>query len=298
MKKYVIITAFANILFGLIPIYWKFLSNVSTSYILAQRILWSLPFTLFIVFLIKETDQMKAALRNKKVFLLTSCAGIVITGNWYLYIWAVGHSMVLETSLAYYMSPLVVFLLSIFVFKETCGKWELIAIALAAAGILISTLTVGVFPWVSVILAITFAVYGALKKTAGLSPSVSLTLEMLVVLPASLIYLGMTSFGENSQLIGLPFYQMILLIGTGFISSFPLWLYSYGVKELPYSQVAFLQFIWPTTSMFLSVFGLKETLTIPKLICFLFIWIGLLIFTISKTALGKYAKSNSVSKKE
>jgi chloramphenicol-sensitive protein RarD len=287
MKKYIAIAAFANILFGLIPIYWKFLGNVSTSYILAQRILWSLPFTFLIVLLTKESGQLKSALKTKKVFFLTACAGLVITANWYVYIWAVGNSMVLETSLAYYMSPLVVFLLSAFVFKEKCSEWDVVSIGLAAVGILFSAISLGVVPWPSIILAVTFACYGALKKAAGLSPAVSLTVEMLVVLPIALVYLSMSSFGAHGHLTGLPLYQVLLLVGTGVISSFPLWLYSYGVKELPYSMVAFLQFIWPTTSMLLSVFAFHEKLSATKLICFLFIWAGLLIFTITKTGLGK-----------
>lgn len=276
------ITAFSDILFGLIPIYWKFLGGVSTMYILGQRILWSLPFTFLIVVLEKNLPQLRAAFRNRRVLILTILAGLTITGNWYVYIWAVSSSMVLETSLAYYMSPLVVFILSMLAFHEKSTKWDIVAICFAAVGILISTLTLGVFPWVSIILALTFAVYGALKKAAGLNPAVSLTIEMLVILPFALVYLAFTSFGPSGQLTGLPVYQIILLIGTGFISSFPLWLYSYGVKELPFQVVGFLQFIWPTTSMFLSVFGFHEHLTTGKFVCFIFIWVGLLIFSISK----------------
>ena len=294
MKKFILITAFSNILFGLIPIYWKFLGDISTTYILAQRILWSIPFTLLVVILEKNWPQLKQALKSKRTLLLTALAGIVITVNWYLYIWAVNSGMVLETSLAYYMSPLIVFVLGVFAFKESCGKWEVTSICIAAVGILISALALGVFPWVAILLAVTFALYGALKKAAGLNPAVSLTLEMLVVLPISLIYLAFTSFGSGGALVGISPATLLLLIGTGFISSFPLWLYSYGVKELPFSLVAFLQFIWPTTSMLLSVFGFHETLTTPKLICFAFIWAGLLLFTLTRTrGHGNSLKANT-----
>lgn len=282
MKKYVAITVFSNILFGLIPIYWKFLGTVSTLYILAQRILWSLPFTLLIVVLEKNMPQLKAAFKNRRTLILTILAGLTITGNWYVYIWAVSNSMVLETSLAYYMSPLIVFLLSVLAFHEKSSKWDVISICIAAVGIVISAVTLGVFPWVSIVLALTFAVYGALKKAAGLNPAVSLTIEMLTVLPIALVYLAFTSFGPTGQLTGQTTLVYILLIGSGFISSFPLWLYSYGVKELPFAVVGFLQFIWPTTSMLLSVFGFKESLSTGKLVCFIFIWVGLIIFTVSK----------------
>lgn len=282
MKKHILITALSNVLFGLIPIYWKLLGPISTSYILAHRILWSFLFTYLIIELSGERKQFISALKTKKAFLLTACAGIIITGNWYLYIWAVAQLRVLETSLAYYMSPIIVFILSVFVFDEKCGKWDIVAILLAALGIAISTVVMGIFPWISVALAVSFAAYGALKKAAGLNPAVSLTIEMMVVLPIALLYLAMTSFGEASQLQGLTVVGISLLIGTGIISSLPLFLYSYGIKELPFSLVAFLQFIWPTTSMLLSIFVFKETLNLPKIICFGFIMSGLLIFTVTK----------------
>lgn len=289
MKKFIAITACSNILFGLIPVYWKFLGDVDTLYILGQRILWSVPFTLIIVLLSRKWDELKAALRSRRVMLLTAAAGVIITANWYLYIWAVNASMVLETSLAYYMAPLIAFVLGVFAFREKTSPVDVASIIIAAVGILISTLALGVFPWVSVLLALTFSVYGALKKAAGLTPAVSLTLEMLVVLPFALIFLAFTSFGPQGALTGISPVTMLLLVGTGFISSFPLWLYSYGVKELPFSLVAFLQFIWPTTSMLLSVFAFHETLTPAKLVCFLFIWAGVLLFTCNKVRQGRKA---------
>ena len=139
----------------------------------------------------------------------------------------------------------------------------------------------------SILLALTFAIYGAFKKAAGLSPAVSLTIEMLIVLPFALIYLATSSFGPGGALAGLSVPTLLLLVGTGFVSSFPLWLYSYGVKELPFSLVAFLQFVWPTTSMLLSVFAFREALSPAKLVCFLFIWAGVLLFTWMRFRPGK-----------
>lgn len=281
MKRYVTITLFANILFGLIPVYWKFLGNVSTSYILAQRILWSVPFTLLIVVLAGNFSKLKAALKSRRSLLLTMLAGLIITGNWYLYIWAVNSGMVMETSIAYFIAPLVVFVLGVTFFREKFRTNEMAGVCLAAAGILIYTVWMGIVPWVSLGLALSFSVYGALKKAAGLEPAVSLTLEMIIVLPFALIYLGMTSFGPEGALVGLSGGELVLLVGTGVVSALPLWLYSFGVKGLPFSLVGVLQYAWPTTSLLLSVFAFREPFTLSKLVCFLFIWAGLLVFSLS-----------------
>lgn len=282
MKKYVLIAALSNALMGVLPIYWKLFGSVSTGYILGQRIFWSIPFTLLVVVLQKNWPQLKAAFLNRRKFLLTALAGVVITLNWYVYIWAVANSMVLETSMAYYMSPLITFLFGIFAFKEKCGKAEATAMGVAAAGILISSVSLGVFPWVSIVLAVTFALYGALKSAAGLNPAVSLSIEMLVISPFALIYLSMASFGPRGALNALPTYTYLLFIGSGLISAFPLWLYSYGLKGLPLTYVAFLQFIWPTASLILSVAVLHEPLSVEKMISLVFIWAGLILFTVTR----------------
>ena len=280
MKRCVTITLCANILFGLIPVYWKLLDSVSAGYILGQRILWSVPFTLLIVLLSGQWKELRSALKNRRVMLLTVLAGLVIAGNWYLYIWAVNAGMVMETSIAYFIAPLLAFLLGVTCFQEACRPNEVAGIYLAAAGIILYTVWSGLIPWVSLGLAVSFAGYGALKKAAGLSPAVSLTLEMLAILPFALIYLATSSFGPEGALTGLPISQLLLLVGTGVVSAFPLWLYSFGVKGLPFSLVGMLQYAWPTTSLLLSVFVFREPLSLPKLFCFLAIWAGLLLFSL------------------
>ena len=287
MRKNVLITVAANILFGLIPGYWKFLGDISTSYILGQRILWSVPFTLLIVALSGNLPLLKAAVKDRRAMVLTGLAGVVITGNWYLYIWAVNAGMVMETSMAYFIAPLVVFLLSATVFREKAAANEIAAVALAAAGILIYTVWMGIVPLVALGLAVSFSVYGAFKKAAGLEPAVSLTLEMTVILSFALIYLAFTSFGPQGELAGLSAVELILLVGTGAVSTLPLWLYSFGVKWLPFSLVGFLQYIWPTTSLILSVAAFGEPLTLPKLVCFLFIWAGLAVFSLPRLLAGR-----------
>lgn len=282
MRRAVCITVIANIFFGLTPVYWKFLSEVDNLYILGHRMLWSILFTLIFAAVDGKLALLRQAFHNRRALLISLASGVTIVGNWALYVWAVNAEMVADTSLAYYMSPLIVFLLSVVLFKERCTKWEGLAVILAALGIVCATVLTGAFPWVAVLLAVTFAAYGALKKIAGLDSAVALTVEMILLLPVTLIYLGCTSFGPSGQLASLTWWQLILLVGTGFMSSFPLWLYGKGINQLPLSTVSFLQYLWPTTSLVVSIFLFHEEVSAQKLACFALIWAGLLLFSLSK----------------
>lgn len=282
MKRSVTIAVIANLLFGVIPVYWKLLGGVSNMYILGHRMLWSILFTVLFAAIDKKLPLLKAAFHNKRALGFSLLSGLVIVGNWYLYTWAINAGMVAETSLAYYMSPLIVFLFGVLVFRETCTKWEIVAVCFAAVGIILSSVSTGGFPWVAVLLAATFALYGVLKKMAGLDSAVSLTVEMTLLLPISVIYLAVTSFGPTGHLAGLEWWELVLLVGTGLASSFPLWLYGKGITDLPLTLVGILQYIWPTTSLLMSIFVFREEVSTAKLICFGFIWVGLIIFTVSK----------------
>ena len=282
MKRSVTIAVIANLLFGVIPIYWKFLSGVSNMYILGHRMLWSILFTIIFAPIDGKLHLLKEAFRNKRALFFSLLGGLTIVGNWYLYTWAINAGMVAETSLAYYMSPLIVFLFGAVLFKEKCTKWEIVAICFAAFGIVLSSVSTGGFPWVAVLLAVSFALYGVFKKLAGLDSAVALTVEMTLLLPISIIYLATTSFGPAGHLAGLTWWELALLVGTGFASSFPLWLYGKGITDLPLTLVGILQYIWPTTSLLMSIFVFKETVSPAKLVCFTFIWVGLIIFTVSK----------------
>lgn len=282
MKRSVAIAVAANLLFGVIPVYWKLLAGVSNMYILGHRMLWSILFTIGFAAIDHKLPLLKQAFRDKRALGFSFLSGVTIVGNWYLYTWAINAGMVAETSLAYYMSPLIVFLFGVLLFHERCTKWELAAVGLAAVGIILSSVSTGGFPWVAVILAVTFALFGVFKKLAGLDSAVALTVEMTLLLPVSLIYLACTSFGPSGHLAGLSWWELLLLVGTGFASSFPLWLYGKGIKELPLTLVGILQYIWPTTSLLMSIFVFREEVAPAKLICFGFIWAGLLVFTLSK----------------
>ena len=283
MKRNVTIAVIANLIFGIMPVYWKFLAGVSNVYVLGHRMVWSIVFTIGFAAIEHKLGLLKAAFQNKRALLISLLSGITIVGNWYLYTWAVNSDMVADTSLAYYISPLIVFLFGITLFRESFTKWDIAAVCFALGGIVMYTVSMGTCPWVSVGLAVTFSLNGALKKLAGLDSAVALTVEMTLLLPVSIIYLAVSSFGPAGNLNGIHWWEVLLLIGTGFASSFPLWLYGKGINDLPLTLVGILQYIWPTTSLLMSIFVFREEVSAAKLGCFALIWVGLVIFTVGKT---------------
>jgi chloramphenicol-sensitive protein RarD len=281
-RSSIAIAVIGNLLFGVIPIYWKWLAGVNNLYILGHRMVWSILFTILFAAIDGKLACLKEAFHNKRALLIELAAAVTIVVNWYLYTWAINADMVAETSIAYYMAPLVVILFGVFAFHEKISKYEVVAIVLSAIGIVIAAIGTGTFPWVSILLALTFSLYGVLKKLAGLDSAVALTVEMILLLPFSLIYLGVTSFGPSGQLLSCTWWEILLLIGTGFASSFPLWFYGKGIKELPLTLVGIFQYIWPTTSLLMSIFVFRESVSPAKFVCLGFIWVGILISMVPK----------------
>ena len=157
MKRNVTIAVIANLIFGIMPVYSKFLAGVSNVYVLGHRMVWSIVFTIGFAAIEHKLGLLKAAFQNKRALLISLLSGITIVGNWYLYTWAVNSDMVADTSLAYYISPLIVFLFGITLFRESFTKWDIAAVCFALGGIVMYTVSMGTFPWVAVGLAMTFS---------------------------------------------------------------------------------------------------------------------------------------------
>ncbi|MCD8100507.1 MAG: EamA family transporter RarD [Oscillospiraceae bacterium] len=278
-RSNITIAVVANIIFGVMPIYWKFLSGVDNMYILGQRMLWSIPFTIFFAAISDKLYLFRPAFRSRSTVLLSLCSGLVMAGNWFLYTWAVNAGHVADTSMAYYICPLMVFLFGITVFREKYDKMQLVALGFALVGVIIYAVAMGSVPWIALGLAFTFALNGAIKKRSGLDSAITLTVEMTTLLPITLVYLGATSFGADGYLVSLKWWEILLLIGTGFASSFPLWLHGKGINDLPLTLVGVLQYIWPTVSLLVSIFVFKEEVSGMKFVCFGFIWVGLAVFS-------------------
>ncbi|MCC2252366.1 EamA family transporter RarD [Virgibacillus sp. AGTR] len=279
-----IYTSSAYILWGFLPIYWKLLDHVSPGETLAHRIIWSFVFTFLLVLIMRKwsdfTKEWKELLHNKKKLFGISLATLVISLNWLIFIWAVNSNHVVQASLGYYINPLISILLGIIVLKEAFTFRQTISFILAGIGVLYLTISYGVFPWVSLLLAISFGLYGLLKKKVDIGPMIGLTIETMLILPFAIIYLAI--YPDNAfQLHELFSSTNLLLMGAGVMTAIPLLLFASGAKRISLAMVGFLQYIAPTLMLLLGVFIYKEAFTSAHLIAFAFIWIALVNFMLT-----------------
>lgn len=286
MQKSIISAMMAYVLWGILPIYWKALKEVSPLYILASRIFWSFLFCVIFVTIIKKWPEIKTILLDKKRFIYCILSGIMVSLNWYTYIWAVNANFIIDASLGYYINPLVVVLFSALFFGERFNKWESLSVLLALVGVVFITLKIGKFPVVAIVLALTFALYGVFKKKLDASPIVSLILETAVVAPFAFVaILYIESQGQGVIALGSPMVTALAVL-AGVVTAIPLLLYAKGVQEISFSLLGFFQYITPTIMLFLGVFLYGEVFSTVDLIGFGFIWLALIIFTISKIRNG------------
>ncbi|WP_042354792.1 EamA family transporter RarD [Bacillus rubiinfantis] len=282
-----IYAGFSYFLWGLLPIYWKFLDRVSAQEILANRIFWSFIFMLMVLLFANKYSlffsTIKTLIQNKRQFMALIVASILISGNWYIYIWAVNNDHIIDASLGYYINPLVSVLLGMFVLKEKLSFYQYISFGLAAIGVIIITVAYGRFPWVALGLAISFGLYGLAKKLIHVDSSVGLTLETLVITPVAAIYLGYLFLNGTNAFLAADSMTSILLIGAGAATAVPLLYFAMGAQRIPLSLLGFIQYISPTISLLLGIFVYHEHFSKVQLISFVFIWSALSIYTFSTT---------------
>ena len=285
-KSGFIATLAAYVIWGLLPIYWKLLASVSSEEILAHRIVWSFIFLLLLLSLQKALPKFTGALKNPFTRRLFFLNGLIISMNWFIYIWAVNHNFIVEASLGYYINPIVSIIFGVFFFREKLSRIEWLAILLATIGVLILTIGYGKFPWISLALAFSFGFYGVVKKQRPLESTVSLTIETLAPLPIALLFLGYMGVSGQETFTSSPFV-MIGLFLTGIITAVPLLLFGFGAQRIPFTVVGFLQFVAPTLSLAIGVLLYNEPFTRTHLIAFTFIWSAALVFTLNGLLIRK-----------
>ncbi|KKB42195.1 EamA family transporter RarD [Bacillus thermotolerans] len=277
----------AYLIWGLFPIYWKMIEHVAAYEILANRIIWSFVFVVIFILLTRNIRKVRTAVlslieKPKQAIVLTA-ASLLISCNWFLYIWAVTHDRVIETSLGYYINPLMSVLLGVFILKESLSRAQVFSVILAAAGVLVLTVSYGQLPWVSLGLAVTFALYGLMKKTIQLEAASGLMLETLIVTPAAVLFLIYLSSKEQLALFSVSTATDLLLIAGGAVTALPLLLFAEGAPKIPLSMIGILQYITPTMTLFLGLFAYHEPFSSVQLLAFAFIWTALIVFTLSQT---------------
>ena len=284
-KKGIFFALGAYVLWGILPIYWELIDHIGAFEILAFRIIFSMIF--MILLLVVGRKQREAFLRDVNQLFIHPVqlvaiivAGYVITINWGTFIWAVTNGHVLQSSLGYYINPLVSIVLALIFLKERFNKFEWLAIIFALIGVLYMTIKIGEFPFVSIMLALSFGVYGLLKKIVHIDAISSIAIECIVTAPAGIIYViylwqqHHMTFGFNMSSFWLVF--------SGAVTAIPLILFSAGAKRIPLSLTGFIQYVGPTIMFILGIFVFKEKFDVHQLITFIFIWIGIILYIISQ----------------
>ncbi|WP_342598618.1 EamA family transporter RarD [Psychrobacillus sp. FSL H8-0483] len=285
-KQGIIMVVIAYVFWGFMPIYWKLLDHVSSDEILSGRVIWSFIFTLLLVIVGRNFKQLMMDLKelwgNQKDFWSLVIASYLITGNWFTYIYAVNAGYIVQTSLGYYINPLLSVVLGIVFFKEKLSKAQQLAVVIAAAGVLILTISYGEIPWIAFTLAITFALYGLIKKSLKINASRGLTIETFFVLPVALIYFGYLVATDKAMFFSSDLSTVILLILTGVATAVPLIFFAKGTKTMPLYMSGFIQYIAPTIMLLVGIFMYDEQFSKIEFLSFSFIWCALILFTISK----------------
>ncbi len=278
----------AYLLWGALPIYWKLLTTVPAMEVLAHRIVWSFFFLLLLLLV----SNSLAAFRQEIRFLLAHpkhaaalfAASLLISANWLVYIWAVQSNRIVESSLGYYINPLVSIALGLLFLKERLTLWQGIACLLALTGVLHMTWQLGSFPWISLFLAVSFGLYGLCKKVIQVGTVSGIALETLLVSPLALFYLAQLSQQDAAAFSTQGTTILLLCIGTGAITATPLLLFASGVKQLPLKIVGFIQYLSPTLALLIGVFVYGEPFSFSHLISFAFIWSALLVVSLGETS--------------
>lgn len=270
------------VLWGMLAIFWSFLGQVNSVYVLAQRIIWSLVFMGLYLLVTRRWGEVKRAMCDRQTMVNCLLCGVLITLNWGVYIYSVNSGHVLQASMGYFIEPVMVALLGVIAFREKPSLAEKLTFLCAAGGIVFLTVRTGTFPTLALAVATPFSVYGALKKRVALTAQTSLFMETLWVTPLALAFSWWWAAGHGGTEAVLGGASFWLLPACGVVTSVPLLLFNMGVKEIPYYFSGILMYINPTLQFLVGLLYFKEALNMDQFIAFLIIWVGLAITMVEK----------------
>jgi chloramphenicol-sensitive protein RarD len=277
MKKGIWYAFGAYTLWGLFPIYWKWLISVPAIQVICHRIVWSFILLLIIIFFTKKWTKFRGLL-NRRVLAVHIISSALLSVNWLVYVWGVNAGFVVETSLGYFINPLLSVVLGVVFLRERLRIFQWLPVGIAGIGVAYLTWAYGSLPWIAFSLALSFGIYGLIKKTAPLGSLFGLTLETgLAFIPALgyLIFLELSGAGGFGHLI----VQVdFLLIGAGVVTTVPLLMFASAVQRIPLTTVGIMQYIAPTLQFLIGILIYKESFTSTKLIGYSMVWIALIIF--------------------
>ncbi len=272
-------TATAFTLWGIFPLYLKLLKSVPALEILSHRVVWSIALLAVILGLRRQWTWVNKIGQHPRIALVFVASAAMLATNWVVYIWAVGEQRIIDASLGYFITPLFNVLFGIML-GERLRNAQWLAIAFAACGVIWLTIGVGQLPWIGLTLAVTFSLYGLLRKTAPLGALEGLTVETLVMLPMAALFLMLPNSGSSHAFTAGDTIMSGLLFAAGPVTAVPLLLFAYGARRIPLSMLGLLQYIGPSIQLLLGIWLYHEPFGENRLIGFALIWAGLIVYSI------------------
>ena len=269
----------AFLIWGISPIYWKALGAVPALEIILHRIVWSFFFLVPLVMIMRRWQEFKDALKNYHTLIILLFTALIVGGNWLLYIWAVNTDRLIQASLGYYINPLVNVVLGMVFLKERLRPPQIAAVILATAGVLYLTVYYGEFPWIALILAVSFGFYGLIRKIVPVGSLVGLTVETLLLSIPALAYLFYLDSHGAGVFWRVSLTMDLLLMGCAIATAMPLLFFTLGARRLNLSTVGLLQYIAPSCMFVLAVFLFREPFSKAQVVTFIFIWTALAIYS-------------------
>lgn len=265
---------------GITVIFYKQLTHVLPYEVLAHRTIWSVVLTIVLILIFGKSRSLIAALTNPRLVLTLCATSLVIGANWFVFIYSINESRVLETSLGYYINPLISVLIGVVFLSERLTKPQVIAVVLAALGVIVMTIDFGAVPWISLFLAVSFAIYGYLRKITKVDPLEGLLIEVLILSPFAVVYLFWAEGNGGTAVMHGDGWTLFLLALTGPMTTVPLFLFNYGAQRIKLATLGLMQYLAPTVQLIIAVWMYGENLTPTLLVTFGLIWTGLALFSV------------------
>ncbi|WP_369132597.1 EamA family transporter RarD [Modestobacter sp. I12A-02662] len=280
----------AYALWGLFPLYFPLLEPAGGLEIVAHRVAWSLVFVGLLLTVRRNWDQVRAAVRHPRSMLVLAAAAALISVNWLVYVYAVNSGHVVEASLGYFINPLVSVVLGVFVFRERLRRLQWVAVGIAVVAVVVLTVDYGQPPWIALTLAVTFGLYGLLKKLVRVSAAPGLFLETAVVVVPALVVIGVLAGKGDAAFGHAGVGHALLLVGSGIATAIPLLLFAAAASRVPLSTIGLMQYLTPLMQLGIGVFVYSEPMPPARLVGFAIVWLALAVFTVDSLRAARTAR--------
>lgn len=288
----VILGLIAYTLWGIFPVYFKWIEAVAPTEVLVHRIVWAVPFGALIIFARRQWREVRSAFTDRSMLAWLALAAMSISANWLIYIWAVQNERIFESSLGYYINPLMYVVIGVVFLGERLRKLQKVAVVLAFIGVSYLTISGGIFPWVALSLAALFTVYGVIRKQVAIGAMPGLFVETTLLFPFAMVWLLILVAGQSASFGAGDTGLSLLLIMGGPVTVVPLVLFAISAKRLTLTTIGFMQFLAPTLQFFTGLYY-GETLTPAHLVCFGFIWAAVAFFSYDALVAGNKKPSQA-----